>query len=115
MRVLVSLVLALAVFCQASFGQIETQDLAVEVAPTNINFPSDPIGVATFQPCSEICDAPFIRVSLSAGTRYTLNGKVVTFDEFRRQFALRRGEANGYALVTYNVESKVVLGIAFSS
>lgn len=114
MRVLASLVLAVALFCQVAFGQIETQDLAVEVAPTNINFPSAPNGVVTFQPCDETCDAPRIRVTLTAGTRYTLNGKAVTFDDFRKQFTLRKGEADGYGLVTYNVESKVVLGMVFS-
>jgi hypothetical protein len=114
MRVSFLSVLVVTVLCQVAYGQIETQDLAVEVAPTNIDFPSAPGGAVSFQPCSDICEAPFVRVTLSAGTRYTLNGKTVKFDEFRQQFALRKGEANGYALVTYNVESKVVLGIAFS-
>lgn len=114
MRISISLILATVVFCQVAFGQIETQDLAVEVAPVNIDFPSAETGVATFQPCADKCDAPFVRVALSAGTSYTLNGKAVRFDEFRKQFTLRKGDADGYALVIYNVASKVVLEIAFS-
>lgn len=114
MRILVSLILATTVFCQVAFGQIETQDLAVEVAPTNVDFPSAATGVVTFQPCADACDAPFDRVSLSAGTVYTLNGQAVRFDDFRKQFTLLKGDADAYALVVYNVESKVVLEIAFS-
>lgn len=118
MRFSISLALALAlaivVFCQSAFGQIETQDLAVEVAPINIEFPPSPTGVVAFRSCDEACDAPFARVSLAAGTAYKLNGEAVSFADFRQAFTLGKGDANGYALVTYNVESKLVLAIAFS-
>ncbi len=110
-----ALILTLTLFSQSALAQIKTLELAVETAPMNISFPSSPDGVVTFKPCAEECDLPYVRVTLAGGTSFRLDGVPVKFEDFRKRFTQSKSSAEAYALVTYDVESKLVIEIEFAS
>ena len=111
MRISKLWVLLTLVLCQIAAAQIETLVRAVETAPTNIRFPSADGGTLVFKPCSEKCDADYVRVKLTAATSYRFNGEQVNFADFLNNFMLRRNSDESYALVTYDVQSKTVTAI----
>ena len=84
---------------------------AIETAPANIILPANTSGMMTFRPCASECDKDYKRVQLSAGTTFSVNGKAVKFDEFRRNFATIKRAASSYALVTYEVETNRLISI----
>lgn len=84
---------------------------AIETAPANIILPANTSGMMTFRPCAGECDKDYKRVQLSTGTTFSVNGKAVKFDEFRRNFAIIKRAASSYALVTYEVETNRLISI----
>jgi hypothetical protein len=84
---------------------------AIETSPANIILPANTSGMMTFRPCADECDKDYKRVQLSAGTKFSVNGKAVKFDEFRRNFAIIKRAATSYALVTYEVETNRLISI----
>jgi len=84
---------------------------AIETSPANIILPANTSGMMTFRPCAEECKKDYKRVQLSAGTTFSVNGKAVKFDEFRRSFAIIKRAATSYALVTYEVETNKLISI----
>ena len=91
--------------------QIVTVIDAIETSPANIILPANTSGMMTFRPCAEECKKDYKRVQLSAGTTFSVNGKAVKFDEFRRSFAIIKRAATSYALVTYEVETNKLISI----
>lgn len=108
------LILALAVSTTATADIVTVVD-AVETVTSNISVPTTPNGRLMFRPCDADCDESFIAVRLTPETTYHVRGTAVDFVEFRRQFFnLRRG-GEGYALVSYDTESKSATSIRIGS
>jgi hypothetical protein len=106
---------ALLLFSQSGFTQIETVIRAVEIAPSNIILPADNSGMMTFRPCDDDCDEDYIRVRLSAGTKFSVNGENVKFADFRRELVTIKRAARSYALVTYETETNTVTSIQIAN
>lgn len=92
-------------------AQMVTLINAIETSPANIILPANTSGMMTFRPCAEECEKDYIRVQLSAGTTFSVNGKAVKFEEFRRNFAIIKRAAESYALVSYDTDTNTVISI----
>lgn len=104
------LILALAVSNAATADVITIVD-AVETVTSNISVPTTPNGRLMFRPCDGDCEEKFISVRLTPETTYVVRGTPVDFVEFRQQFFNLRRDGEGYALVSYDVESKLATSI----
>lgn len=111
MTVRALLITAALLLSQSVFAQIETIVDAVEASPANIILPAGTDGMMTFRPCGGECDRDYIRVRLSADTRFTVDGRAVKYADFRREFAIVKGNALSLALVTYETGTKTVTSI----
>lgn len=107
----ISLLAALLLLAQPSIAQIVTKVNAVETAPANIILPANTSGMMTFRPCDGECDDDYKRVSLSSATTFTVNGKAVKFEDFRKEFAIIKRRPSSYALVSYDVATNTVTSI----
>lgn len=107
----IALIAAILFFGQPAMAQIETKMDAIETAPANIILPSNTDGMMTFRPCDGNCDVDYKRVSLSAATKFTVNGKAVKFEDFRRDFAIIKRRPTSYALVSYDTATNTVTSI----
>lgn len=108
-RTLLTVLLLMAF--QPALAQLKTVMNAVETAPSNIILPGNTNGMVTFRPCDDQCDEEYKRVSLNANTRFTVDGKAVKYDEFRREFATIKRAESSYALVSYNTDTNTVISI----
>ena len=111
MTVRALLIAALLVVAQPAVSQIVTAVAAVEASPANIILPGGTDGMVTFRPCQGDCDEDYVRVRLSAGTTFTVNGKAVKYTDFRREFATIKRSPESYALVTYETKTNTVTSI----
>ena len=111
MTVRAILIAALLMVAQPAFSQIVTAVAAVEASPANMILPGGTDGMMTFRPCDGDCDEDYIRVRLSAGTKFMVNGKTVKFADFRREFATIKRNLESYALVTYETQTNTVTSI----
>ena len=111
MTVRALLIAAFLMIAQPAFSQIVTAIAAVEASPANLILPGGTDGMMTFRPCDGVCDEDYIRVRLSAGTKFTVNGKTVKFADFRREFATIKRSPKSYALVTYETKTNTVTSI----
>ena len=111
MTVRAILITAFLVMSQLASAQIVTKINAVEVSPANIILPGGADGMMTFRPCDGQCDEDYIRVRLSAESKYTVDGKTVEFADFRREFATIKRIDTSYALVAYETETNTVTSI----
>ena len=96
---------------QAQEHTLETLVLATELSPANIIFPQSMNGMMTFRPCAEECDEEYERARITDSTRYTVNGRGVTFEDFRKDFAVIKGNDDSYALVSVDTKTKTVVSI----
>ncbi len=87
---------------------------AVELSPDNIILPATINGTMTFKPCVGECDAEHKRARLTAETKFSVDGKAVKFDEFRRNHAAFSRSDENYALVSYETETNTVTKIEIS-
>ena len=111
MTVRALLIAALLLVAQPALSQIVTAVAAVEASPANLILPGATDGMMTFRPCDGDCKEDYIRVRLSADTRFRVNGKAVRFAEFRREFATIKRSPQSYALVTYETKTNTVTSI----
>ena len=111
MTVRALLIAALLMVAQPASAQIVTAVAAVEASPANIILPGGTDGMMTFRPCDGDCEEDYVRVRLSAGTKFTVNGKAVRFADFRREFATIKRNPESYALVTYETKTNTVTSI----
>ena len=107
-RILIVLTLFLY---QPANAQLQTLVNAVETAPSNINFPVSASGTVMFKPCADECDMEYTRVTLGLATEYLVEGKAVTFEDFRKKFSLIKHSKSSYALVSYDTKTKIVTSI----
>ena len=84
---------------------------AYEVALSDFNAPATENGGVTFKPCST-CERQLVRVTGS--TRYTVNGKAVRFDDFRKAVTRVRNRDDATVIVLHHLESDTVVSIDVS-
>lgn len=104
----------LAILClgMQAVAEMTTLIEAVEASTSAIYVPTSASGNLRFKPCAGQCDAEYISVRLQPDTKFLVQGKAVSFAEFRKDFyTLRRGK-DGYALVSYNTEKNTATSIA---
>lgn len=111
MTVRTLLIATILMVSQPAMAQIKTLINAIETSPANIILPGSTDGMVTFRPCSDQCDEDYKRVSLNAATRFSVDGKAVKFDDFRRDFAIIKRAESSYALVSYDTETNTVISI----
>ena len=111
-KLIMAMTLALTlVVSMPAMAQTQIVINAIETSPANIILPANTSGMMTFRPCAEECEKDYKRVQLSATTTFSVNGKAVKFDEFRRKFAIIKRAATSYALVTYEVKTNKLISI----
>ena len=111
MTVRAALFAAILMLSQFASAQIVTKINAVETSPANIVLPGGTDGMVTFRPCDGECDDDYIRVRLSADTKFSVDGKAVKYADFRRDIATIKRNKSSYALVTYETETNTVKSI----
>ena len=88
---------------------------AIETAPSNIILPASTNGMMTFQRCEADCDDEHERVQLTAETRFSLDGRTLRFDEFRKEFLTIRRSESAYALVRYDTKTRQLVELIVTS
>ena len=111
MTVRAILIAAILMVSQLAFAQLVTEISAVEASPSNIILPGSTDGMMTFRPCDGECEDNYIRVHLSADTKFSVDGIAVKYADFRREFATIKRNDTSYALVTYDIETKTATSI----
>ena len=104
------LIIAFAGAANAQFT-FKTEIDAVEVAPANIILPSTASGMVSFKPCDGECSEPYVRIQLSPNTRFSMDGELLKFSDFRREFATMRRSSTSYALINYDVNTNTATNI----
>jgi len=84
---------------------------AVETSPSNITLPPTANGMMSFKPCGRDCDREYKRARITEETRFVVNGKALNFEDFRKAFAVIRGNEDSYALVSYEPRTRTVTSI----
>ena len=94
-----------------AMSQLTTLIEAVEASTAVITVPTSAHGRLAFKRCAKRCNAQTIYVRLTSGTQFVVQGHVVDFLEFRKDFYnLRRGK-DGYALVSYDTEKNTATSV----
>ena len=107
----IALFTTLIVFSAGAAAQLVTLVKATELTPSNIIFPQTTNGMMTFKSCAEECDKEYERARLTADTQYTVNGRGVKFEDFKRDLANFRSSRDSYALVSVDTKTKTVVSI----
>lgn len=109
----VLIVAGLMSMAAAAHGQFvfKTEVAAIELSPRNIILPTTAGGMMSFRPCDGDCDAPYERVSLGPGTAFSLNGQRMKFDDFRKAMNTTRFTEVSYALINFDVDTKIATNI----
>ncbi|MDX2410619.1 MAG: hypothetical protein QNK34_01565 [Woeseiaceae bacterium] len=93
----------------AAAGQVVSQ--AYEVAIGNFRAPVSQNGVAVFKECDD-CESRLVRVT--PATRYSINGKSVQFDDFRKTVGPAGSRRRGDVIVLHHLESDTIESITVS-
>lgn len=108
----------LAVFCAAfvlagpAGASIETLELAVESSSKLLSVPTTSTGRVLVRSCEE-CELHSPR--LGTNTSFQIDNERLSFEKFRQAFFnLKRGDET-YVLVTYHVDSNIVLSVNVSN
>ena len=93
----------------AAAGQIVSQ--AYEIALGDFRAPVSQNGIAVFKECAD-CERRLVRVT--PATRYTVNGKIVPLDDFRKSVGPGGSGKSGDVIVLHHLESDTIESIAVS-
>jgi hypothetical protein len=93
----------------AATGQVVSQ--AYEVAIGDFRAPVSQNGVIAFKECED-CERRLVRVT--PATRYTINGKSVQFDDFRKTIGPAGSRRRGDVIVLHHLESDTIESISVS-
>ena len=105
-------ILLLAVLAmQPAAGQIETLINAVELSPSNIILPQSENGMMTFRPCAGECEREYERVQMTPGAKFSINGKGVKWETFKKEFPALRSRDGAYALVSYDTKNRMLVSL----
>ena len=97
-----------------ALSQLTTLIEAVEASTAVITVPTSPNGRLAFKRCAKRCDADTIHVRLTPETRFVIQGHVVDFLEFRKNFYNLRRSKDGYALVSFDTEKNTATSVEIS-
>ena len=86
-------------------ADIRTEVDARELEPSNMTVPTTVNSRISFRAC-DACDIETVR--LTANTRFTVNGEVMTFARFRDAMLVLRQRKKGYALLSVDTRSNTV-------
>ena len=113
MKIKTLLIITALALCPPVLAEFEMVTLvsAVETAPANIILPASVNGMVSFRPCAEKCDEEFERARLTSHTSFTVEGKSVKYEEFRKVHAEIRSSADSYALISVDVARITVTSI----
>ena len=100
--------LCLGLSAAAQSGEVVSQ--AYEVSLSNFRAPATVNGGVSFKECDS-CDRRIVRVA--AGTRYSVNGKAVRLEDFRRAIA-QADRDETWLTVLHHLESDTIEMIAVS-
>ena len=90
---------------QLAFGQGQVISQAYEVALSNFQAPATENGGVAFQECDD-CDRMSVRVT--AATRYTINGKTVRLEDFKKAVSQVRDRDEVALTVLHHLESDTI-------
>ncbi|MDH3748359.1 MAG: hypothetical protein OER97_09140 [Gammaproteobacteria bacterium] len=96
---------------QPAVSQIVTKVAAHELSPQNIILPGSVNGMVTFRSCGDGCDEEYSRARLTADTRFSVDGRTVKFEDFRKDFAIIKQRKRSYALLSVDVQTKTITSI----
>ncbi len=94
---------------QLAFGQGQIISQAYEISLDKFRAPATTNGGVSFQECDE-CNRMNVRVT--AGTRYTINGKAVRLEDFKKAVSRVRDRDEVTLTVLHHLESDTVEMIA---
>ncbi|MEJ2129236.1 MAG: hypothetical protein P8X81_10375 [Woeseiaceae bacterium] len=106
---LVGIAMAFATQAFAGLGPVVSQ--AYEIALTDFLPPATRNGSATFNRC-ETCEKESVRVT--AETRYTVNGRAVRLEDFRKAVAGAHDRDQATVVVLHHLESDTIVSISVS-
>ena len=86
---------------------------AIEMSPSQIILPNSTNGLMTFRACGEEagCEAEHERARLTVNTQYSINGRGVKFEDFRKEFPLFKADRDAYALLSVDTQSGTITSI----
>ncbi len=102
---------AVIAFGFAASAQAEVVSQAYEVMLNNLRAPATVSGTVAFKEC-EMCEHYVVRVT--ANTRYSINGNVVRFADFRKAVAAASNRDEVSVVVLHHLESDTVKSIDVS-
>jgi hypothetical protein len=111
MKILTLMTVTLLCLGQLAFGQGQVISQAYEVSLDKFRAPATANGGVAFQECDE-CDRMNVRVT--SGTRYTINGKAVRLEDFKKAVAQVRDRDEVTLTVLHHLESDTIEMIAVS-
>jgi hypothetical protein len=109
MKIKTLFAIALLSISFAAIGQVVSQ--AYEIAIGDFHVPVSQNGVAIFKECAD-CERKLVRVT--PATRYTINGKTVQLDDFRKTIGPAGRRKSGDVIVLHHLESDTIESIAVS-
>ena len=109
MKIKTLFAIALLSISFAAIGQVVSQ--AYEIALGDFRAPVSHSGVAAFKKCPD-CERELVRVT--PATRYTIDGKSVQLDEFRKTLGPAGSRKNGDVIVLHHLKSDTIESIAVS-
>ena len=104
-------ILTLALLCFAGPAMAIEGDVisrAYEVDLDQFQAPAAPNGITTFKPCPD-CDRRSVRVTPE--TSYSVNGKVMRLQDFRKALLLVQDRRSAMVTVLHHLESDTVVSI----
>ena len=109
MKIKTLIAIALLGISFAAAGQVVSQ--AYEIALGDFRAPVSQNGVAVFKKCVD-CEQLLVRVT--PATRYTVNGKSVRLENFRKIVGPAGSSKSGTVIVLHHLESNTIESIAVS-
>jgi len=109
MKIKTLFAIALLSITFAATGQVVSQ--AYEVGIEDFRAPVSQNGVAVFKACAD-CERRLVRVT--PATRYSINGKSVQLDDFRKTIGLAGSRQRGDVIVLHHLESDTIESITVS-
>ena len=111
MKIKTLMTVTLLCLAQLAFGQGRIIAQAYEISLSKFQAPATVNGGVAFQECDE-CDRMTVRVT--AATRYTIKGKAVRLEDFKKAVAQVRDRDEVTLTVLHHLESDTIEMIAVS-
>ncbi len=99
--------------CPPAFAEFEAVILvdAIEASAGNVILPASVNGMVTYRPCAEECDEKYERARLTSDTVFTIAGKTVKYEDFKRAHAEFKNVAESGAFISVDVARITVTSI----